>query len=173
MLDQLQQKLRSFQADVGWVAIHSIHLTLKFLGEADPSILPQLTDALATAVHSRQAVALRLRGLGFFPNAKNPRVVWCGMEGDLEPLALLQQQVEQVCTAAGFAPENRTFTPHLTLGRIRSKRNLQPLLDYIKMGTDLTAEFRADHMHMYQSVLKPQGAVYTVLKTVAFGSPES
>jgi 2'-5' RNA ligase len=167
MLEQLQRMLTTFRADVRWVRVQSIHLTLKFLGESDPKMIPQLAEALKNAVQPQQAIALRLHGLGSFPNQRNPRVLWCGIDGEMTQLAQLQHQVEYVCEAFGFASEGRPFAPHLTLGRVTGKRNLQPLLDYIKMGSDLEACFHADCFHLYKSTLRPQGAEYSVLSTIA------
>jgi 2'-5' RNA ligase len=166
MLDRLQQSLRAHKADVRWVAIPSIHLTLKFLGEADPAIIPGLAESLTKATQSQHGFELRLHGLGCFPNPRNPHVIWCGIDGETGSLSQLQQQVETACAAFGFAPENRAFHPHLTLGRVKGKRNLQPLMDYIKIGSDLECGFAADHFNVYESVLRPQGAVYTILKTI-------
>ena len=166
MLDQLQQSMRGYRADVRWVPVPSIHLTLKFLGEVEPEIIPKLTESLETETRPQHGFALRLRGLGCFPNQKSPRVVWCGIDGDTGSLSQLQQQVETACNSLGFPPETRAFHPHLTLGRVNGKRNLQPLVDCIKMGSDLESSFRADHFNIYKSVLKPQGAVYTILKTI-------
>ena len=86
---------------------------------------------------------------------------------DQGPQAALQKEVEAVCETSGFPPENRAFQPHLTLGRVKGKRNLQPLVDCIKLGSALERSFKADHFNIYRSILKPQGAVYTVLQTIA------
>jgi len=169
MLDRLQQDLRAFRADVRWVAVRSIHLTLKFLGEVDPAVIPGLTEALALESRSGHPFEVRLHGLGCFPHQRNPRIVWCGVGGDTDSLARLQQTIETACAFFGFAPEERAFHPHLTLGRVNGKRNLQSLLDCIKIGTDLECGFKADQYCLYQSTLKPQGAEYTVLKTIALG----
>ncbi len=166
MLEQMQQSLRTYGADVRWVAIPSIHLTLKFLGEVDPDTIPKLAESFENAAKSLHSFDLRLHGLGCFPNHRNPRVIWCGIDGDTEGLSLLQQQVETACASFGFPPETRAFHPHLTLGRVNGKRNLQPLIDCIKIGSDLESSFKADHFNIYKSTLKPQGAVYTVLKTI-------
>lgn len=169
MLDRLQQDLRTFRSDVRWAAVPSIHLTLKFLGDANPETLPELTMSIESAVKVHAGFELRLHGLGCFPNQRNPRVIWCGIEGETEHLSALHQSVETACAPFGFAPENRAFHPHLTLGRVKGKRNLQPLLDCIKIGSDLECKFKADRFNIYKSTLTPQGAVYTVLKTIVLG----
>ncbi len=170
MLSQMQQNLRGCRADVRWVAVPSIHLTLKFLGEVDPAIIPGLGESLSAAAGEEREFELRIHGLGCFPNPKNPRVIWCGIDTGTDRLFRLQQKVEDACRAFGFSPENRPFHPHLTLGRVNGKRNLQPLLDYIKMGSDLECSFRANHFNIYRSVLKPQGAEYSVLKSIALNA---
>jgi len=125
-----------------------------------------LAKSIERAAKTQAGFELRLHGLGCFPNQRNPRVLWCGIDGETELLSELYQKVETACASSGFAPENRDFHPHLTLGRVKSKRNLQPLLDCIKIGSDLECKFRADHFNIYKSTLNPQGAVYTVLKTI-------
>jgi RNA 2',3'-cyclic 3'-phosphodiesterase len=167
MLARMQQNLQRYRAEVRWVAIPSIHLTLKFLGEADTAIIPQLAEALESLSNTQRRFELKLQGLGCFPNPRNPRVIWCGVAGEIERLSALQQKVEIACGALGFAPEDREFHPHLTLGRVNGKRNLQPILDYIKIGSDLECSFQANHFNIYRSILKPQGAEYSVLKSIA------
>jgi 2'-5' RNA ligase len=166
MLDRLQKDLKACGADVRWVAIPSIHLTLKFLGEVDPEVILKLSESFENSTQSRHGFDLKLHGLGCFPNYRNPRVIWCGVEGDTQSLSQLQQQVETACALFGFAPEIRPFHPHLTLGRVNGKRNLQLLVDCIKIGSDLECGFKAGYFNIYKSTLKPQGAVYTVLKTI-------
>jgi 2'-5' RNA ligase len=166
LLGELQSKLRPFGAEVKWTSTSAIHLTLKFLGEIDPAVLPRLAKLLREATVSELPFQLRLHGVGGFPSLRNPRVIWCGLEGDLQELASLQKKVEAACLDAGCAPEERPFQPHLTLGRVRGKRNLQPLLDYIKIGSAEEHAFVARELNIYQSVLRPQGAVYTVLEKI-------
>jgi 2'-5' RNA ligase len=93
-------------------------------------------------------------------------VIWCGVDGELPALAGLQERVEQACVESGFPPEDRPFHPHLTLGRVRGKRNLQPLLDYIKIGSARECPFVVGAFQVYESVLKPAGAVYAVRETL-------
>lgn len=166
-LSQIQQHLKKSDAEVRWTAIPSIHLTLKFLGETDPETVSELAHALRAVAHPAQALNLQLSGLGCFPNQKKPRIVWCGIRGDIEQLEILQEMVERTCMDFGFEPEIRPFRPHLTLGRVRGKKNLQMLVDNIMKDSDLESGFCADHLNIYKSVLKPQGAVYTVLQTIA------
>jgi len=165
LLADLQGKMRPLGADVRWVAISSIHLTLKFLGEIEPALVPNLVESLKSAT-GKSPFKLRLHGLGGFPSLRNPRVIWCGIEGDTDRLLALQEKVERVCAELGFQQENRPFHPHLTLGRVQGKRNLQQLLDYIKIAPDFELVFDVDRYHLFKSVLMPRGAIYTVLDTI-------
>lgn len=97
-------------------------------------------------------------------------MIWCGIDGETGSLAELQKTVESVCAAFGFEPEARAFQPHLTLGRVNGKRNLQPLLDCIKMGSNHECSFKTDAFNIYRSTLKPQGAIYDVLETIALST---
>jgi 2'-5' RNA ligase len=166
ILERMQRPLRSLGADVRWTSIASIHLTLKFLGEVEPALVSRLVPALSSI--SAEPFALCIRGLGAFPNLHNPHVIWCGVEGDVQNLSALQSEVEAVCEGFGMAREQRMFHPHLTLGRVHGKRNLQPLMDYIRIGAGLESAFEAKGINIYRSVLTPRGAVYTVLESVNF-----
>jgi 2'-5' RNA ligase len=166
LLGEMQKTLRSFSANVKWTAIPSIHLTLKFLGEIEPASLPRLVELLRAAAASEHPFSLHLHGLGGFPNLHSPRVIWCGLDGELPSLESLQKKVETACVDAGFAPEDRPFHPHLTLGRVRDRTNLQPLLDYIKIGSALEHTFAVREFNIYQSILRPQGALYSVLERI-------
>jgi 2'-5' RNA ligase len=120
----------------------------------------------SSATGTPTGFSLRVHGLGCFPNLHNPRVVWCGVDGEIRQLEQLRFKVEQACSRFGFAPEERGFQPHLTLGRVQGKRNLQPLLDCIKIGSELECSFGVDHYDVYKSTLTPRGAVYSILETI-------
>jgi 2'-5' RNA ligase len=166
ILTRMQQSLRVHKSEVRWTSIPSIHLTLKFLGEADPGVIPELDSLLQLETQNERSFDLKLCGLGCFPNTKSPRVVWCGIEGETDSLSRLQHLVESACGRLGFVPEDRAFQPHLTLGRVKGRKNLQPLMGQIAAGSELSCGFRVDRFHIYKSTLNPQGAEYTVLSTV-------
>ena len=172
MLETMQLQLRSAKPDVTWTAVSSIHITLKFLGEINPAALPGLIEALESATASAASFAVKLQGLGTFPNIHNPRIVWCGVRDHSGNLGRLQQMVEMACTQHGFTPEEKPFHPHLTLGRVRGKRNLQPLLDCIKIGMDLECDSPIDHYNVYKSTLTADGAIHGVLKRIDLGGSQ-
>jgi len=171
-LDEAQEPLRATGADVRWTCAASIHLTLKFLGEIDPEMLPGITGALRESVQAHRPFTLCLRGLGAFPDLRSPRIVWCGIEGETHKLETLQKDVENVCGRFGFPPEERAFHPHLTLGRVRGKRNLHRLVECIKITSVRETSFEVNGINVYKSTLKPDGAVYDVLERLPLGRLE-
>ena len=98
-----------------------VHLTLKFLGNVDSSRVPALTDALDAVGEGAVPFALHLRDVGVFPDRRSPRVLWAGVSGDTEALAALARRVDDACANVGFPREQRPFSPHLTLARLRDR----------------------------------------------------
>ncbi len=169
MLDKLQGTLRAAGADISWTDASSIHLTLKFLGEVDPGVIPRLADALRTAALTERTFTLLLQGLGGFPNLRNPRILWCGIQGDTARLASLQKKVEAVCADRDVPQEARHFRAHLTLGRVRSRTNLHRLLALIEAAAPFESTLPVEHFNIYKSVLNPHGAVHTIVERIELG----
>src|SRR5690242_19950978 len=110
--------------EIGWTRPEGVHLTLKFLGETDQ--VNQVIEAVG-ALGPFEKFSVEVKGFGFFPDARRPRVLWTGLEAP-DGLKELAGRVERAVEKLGFAPERRGFTPHLTLARFRSPR-AQPVLE--------------------------------------------
>jgi 2'-5' RNA ligase len=164
---KVQDELKRSGADAGWTRPEGIHLTLKFLGEVPETKIEEIKNALVQAAEATSRFRLKIAGAGAFPNPKNPRVVWLGVSGDSDRLSALQGSVEKSMTAIGFDREERAFSPHLTLARIkylRPRYSWQKAIDSIK---DIRlAEFDVDHVSLMRSDIKPSGAVYTEIGSV-------
>jgi 2'-5' RNA ligase len=155
-----------------WTRIEGLHLTLKFIGEPTDDRLAQIRAALA-AIHRGSAIDLTFRGTGFFPNEKQPRVFWAGIESGPE-LQSLVESVERQLVPLGFPREARAFQPHLTLARFSSAEGLDQLRE--QLAAAAPAEFgasRAREFHLYQSVLRPDGAVHTRVASFDFAGDGS
>lgn len=152
--------------DVKWVAIASLHLTLKFLGAAPPAQVDLIRLALGSALVGARAPRVHLAAPGIFPGPQRPRVLWVGLGGEVEALALLQRQVERALAPLGYPPEGR-FTPHLTLGRVReqaspaARRAVGQAM--AALAAPRHASFALDVVHVMRSELRPSGARYTSL----------
>lgn len=163
------------EGTVRWVSTDSIHLTLHFLGDILPERIEPVRSALAAVARNaapRSGAArpeFRVGGLSAFPNLSRPRVVWVGVEDAEGRIALLHQAVNEALASVGFAAENRGFSPHLTLGRVRRQadaadvRALGKIIAETEIGTLGSVPVR--EIIFFQSVLKPSGAIYTPLHT--------
>jgi len=118
-LARLQDRLKeNGQPRIKWVDPQGIHLTLKFLGNIDLSMVERITAAMTDAASATPVFTLDLRQPGAFPGLSRVQVVWVGLEGDLTTLDRLYCQLEEKTAASGFPPEKRDFKPHLTLARV-------------------------------------------------------
>ncbi len=162
-VEGLKEHLMASGGDVKWVKIQGLHLTLKFLGQIPSEKVPAITGALDPIAVRERLFKVTLKGVGAFPSLRNPRVVWVGLEGD-NRLARLQSYVEDAITRLGFESETRPFKPHLTLGRVRSPRRRQALIDALESKAAWeSGTCELSEISLMKSELKPGGVVYTPL----------
>ena len=165
-LKQTQDRLRPLIAGVRWVPAANVHLTLKFLGDVDPAMVPEIVSGMEAAARSVPSFALSAKAVGVFPNRRKARVIWVGLAGERKPLDTLHHSLESGLAGLGFKPEHRAFRAHLTIGRIRRRPNPETLARSLEPFASAVSEpFEVDQMRLYQSVLKPTGAEYTLLHT--------
>lgn len=148
---------------VRWVPPENLHLTLKFLGDTPKDKIPELQETLQKAVSQQRKFALKAVGVGCFPNAKRPRVVWVGLEGGVVELKTLAEQIENTIAPLGFPTEKRPFSPHLTIGRVKELQDHQlgQILAAFKAGE--IAAWANEKVSLMQSILQSSGAEHTVL----------
>jgi len=167
-LDRLSSTLRQRlkNTPVRWVPAANIHLTLKFLGNVSLANLDVLQNVLQIEAAHHAPFELHVAGLGAFPSPRRPRVIWVGVQAPAE-LSQLQRGLEEGVTRAGYAPEERGFTPHLTLGRVSRDANPAELQ---RIGQALTetkvgelGAMQVQTVRLFRSDLLPSGAVYTCL----------
>jgi 2'-5' RNA ligase len=169
-LAAVQDRLRRAQADVSWVRPENIHVTLKFLGEAEEKRLPSILLALGEVSRVGTPFPMAVAGVGSF-GGRVPRVIWVGLRDGAQPLMDLARQVEGALARLGFPKEKREFTAHLTLGRVRSPRNAETLLAALQeCRTEEFGAVAAVAFELIQSELRPSGSVYTVLQQFVFGT---
>ena len=167
----MRQLAMRVPAGVRWVDPSGMHLTLRFLGNTNTAQVPGLIAGLRRELAGSATPKLALSGLGTFPPQGNPRVIWAGVSGQLDHLTNLQRGAESAVTSLGWPAEQRPFRPHLTLGRIRnraSEAQRRAVLDTIA-GIEVPgcSIWRPDHVRLYQSVLTPQGPIYSGLGDIA------
>ena len=163
VIGRLEDLLRHLKptAPVNWSPPANLHITIKFIGEFPEGRVEELKSALA-AVAPTQPIPVHVRGVGFFPNARSPRVFWCGIEASSLPD--LAAALDEACGRLGIERETRAFSPHLTLARIKERLNLDALHQAIaKLDSTDFGAFKARSFFLYRSQLRPTGSVYTKL----------
>ena len=162
--------LKSRITEIRWLRKENLHLTLKFLGNIAESQVEPITAALRHPLGLFSPCTISAKGLGVFPDFRRPKILWVGLTGD--QLVQLAAEIESALMPIGFTPENRAFTPHLTIGRWREgsrpTKNLRQEIDSLN-----DFEFGACAVRqivLFQSVLKPEGASYSELRTIQLGA---
>lgn len=159
---------------VRWTRPEQIHLTLKFLGEIPAQAARELAVALRRGCESLAPFTLRFEGLGCFPNAKKPRVIWAGLSGELDALQELFRRVDYECVTLSGRTEDRPFVPHLTIGRVKDThaRELQRIGAALQSARiELSGEWTVRDFALMRSELTPQGAIHTELARVELKRP--
>jgi 2'-5' RNA ligase len=159
-------KQRLPDAPVRWVQVNNIHLTLKFMGDVSTANLEALTEIIQAEALRHPSFELSVGELGAFPTTHRPRVLWVGVQAPAE-LTNLQQGIEQELARLGYKPEDRPFSPHLTLGRISRNAVTQ---DFARIETALSTTkvgyigaMLVKAVHLFRSDLQPSGPIYTAL----------
>jgi len=160
-LGQIQRELKSLTDSVKWVAPESIHITLKFIGEIPEKRIDDINVALRG--FSWKTFTIKVRGVGFFPGTRSPRVFWAGMEAPT--MRGLSEKLETRMERLGFDKEKRAFRPHITLARARDNRiDSSLVLGATEYEDHIFGSFTVDRMYLFKSTLTPTGAMYEKVK---------
>lgn len=147
---------------VKWVTPERMHLTLRFLGDTPVDALDDVADGLDRVAADSAPFTLHLDQLGCFPNERRPRVIWVGVRGATEEAVALKEAIDRMLVPLGWEPENRSFHPHLTLGRVKSQHRRVEL----PWGSPVVSRpIPVDAVHLIESRLRPDGPLYTVRHT--------
>ncbi len=163
-LVRILNNLAASRADVKVVKPGLLHVTLKFLGQTEESIVEEIQGRIEGACSGIAPFMVRLKGMGAFPSLSNIRVVWVGIE-NAEPLQNVARLLETSMTELGFKEEKRGFKPHLTVARMRSSRNMGSVQDILKANAASEfGEYLIDRINLKKSVLSPQGPTYSTVR---------
>lgn len=163
--DTLQQAIVALKGriDARWVRPEAMHLTLKFLGDIEEDLVPELAAGLDRLCAGTPPLHFTLAGLGAFPGTRRARVIWAGLEGDTAEVITLAAEVDRLCVRFGLPAEARPFRPHITLGRLKT-----PTMVELVTALPRTA-FGIDEGRFYRSELLREGARHTVLHAGRLG----
>ena len=169
----LKQSLGQAERAIRWVRPEGVHMTLQFLGDVPRAQLPEIERALREACAGARPTQVHTAGVGAFPNPGRPRVLWIGLEGDLQPLFDVERAIGRALTPLGYKPD-KPFNPHMTLGRVRDHIHpdeaaaIANTLAAAAKRPPASVSFTARSVSLMQSTLQPGGSVYSRLAEVEF-----
>lgn len=149
------------------VETHNMHITLRFLGDTPLSLLDELENIIRSAMPRR--VVIRLRGVGAFPSVERPRVIWVGAEPGpgVEELQRLYREIERGVRRLGWRPEREEFVPHVTLARLKGRRNIDRVVKLLHEMSDVeVGELVVETIRIKQSILTRSGPIYRTLREI-------
>jgi len=169
---EVQRKLRVPGADVRWVKPGNAHITLQFLGDTPVEKIEPIESALSRVATSHRPFDITITGLGVFPSLKRPRVIWIGIVEGANPLISLQASVVEEMTNLGYESEKRAYSPHITLGRVKSAKNVDKLISSLEAAREFRAgNFRATEIHLIRSILSSEGPSYSTIFSAPLLAP--
>lgn len=168
--EKLIDSIYSFKNDlkgekIKWVETQNIHITLKFLGETDESIVSEIKNVIENAVSGIEKFEFKIDGAGIFASKKSPRVIWFGISKH-PVLKKLYEAIDSGLENLGFERDKRNFSPHLTIGRIKYIKEIEILEDLIDEFRDETFQkVDVKEVILYESILRREGPIYKSIKT--------
>jgi 2'-5' RNA ligase len=168
---ELSGRLKESGADVKWVPEENLHITIKFIGAVEPVRLSALAAAVGKAAEGVAPFSVSIGGAGAFPKIIRPSVVWVGVTSGAEELAALAGRVESFAEEAGFPREERKFSPHITVGRVKTPAGMQKLSASLEQFKFVEAgSFTIGTVSVMKSQLTPPGPVYSVMAEYELGA---
>lgn len=164
-VEGVQRRLRGF-AGVKWVEPENFHVTLRFLGNSPPELVQRLAQTLLRTLSDQKAFSLTLAGVGAFPSARRPQAIWVGVSEGKSRLEELARITEESAVASGFAPEERPFRAHLTIGRVKASpapSGLSAAIMAEAEGAEI-ATITVENVVLMQSELRRSGPIYTPIE---------
>lgn len=162
----VRDRLQGSGADARWEPDDKLHCTIRFLGDTDPRDVDRIISSVQQIAGETPCFTVRYRTVGCFPSIRDPHVVWIGIDPADDSLRTLQRRVEETVVSIGFTREDRPFHPHLTLGRVKSRKNIRNLLTVLETVTFESEPVILGELEIIKSELKPAGSVYTILKSI-------
>jgi RNA 2',3'-cyclic 3'-phosphodiesterase len=169
----LIKELAKTGAAVKWVAPEGMHVTLLFLGEVDDRELHAVCKAVKSVAEGEPPFPLRVSGVGAFPTPRRPKILWAGITEGAEPLQRLNTALEERMLDLGcYRKEERGYTPHLTLGRVKGDSDSFALAPEIpKRSAWEGGRFAVNEVLVFSSEMERDGPVYTVIGRAALSGP--
>lgn len=166
-IEKLVNKLKRMLTPIRWVEQKNLHVTLKFIGWVKDEKVPPLIECIKGCAGKFGSFDLSFSGLGVFPSVKRPRVIWIGTGTGADKVKKLGECMESEMAKEGIREEEREFSPHLTIGRIKEKIDVGALNDFIEKNKNIEfGKFTVDHVSMMKSTLRRSGPIYEEIEQI-------
>jgi len=164
---EFEKEIKKTDADVKLVEPQNIHITVKFLGDVDENLIDEIEQIMKDSVKEIKPFTIQLKGTGVFPNQNYIRVIWIGIK-EAQVIETISNSIDEKLSKLGFKKEKRGFSPHLTIGRVKTAKNKQRLLEIIENYVDV--EFSRQEINsikLKKSDLASKGPIYTTIREAA------
>lgn len=167
IVERVSREVRTSPLEASWVKPENIHLTVVFLGNIETQEMEAMAETVKGVCMGYRPFRVSLKPMGCFPNSRNPRVLWLGLDADPERMTRFRDALQRGLKSYGIREEERPFRPHLTLGRFRKPLRMEAQLNRLMSAyRDLTSPVCSLHeLVLFKSDLKPGGSVYTKMQS--------
>ena len=166
---KIQDELKDHHLEASWVKTANIHLTLRFLGEISNELVGKVSESLSQITPRYPVFEFEMSQVGAFPTTQSPRVVWVGCQDENNILTRIYQDIETNLTNLGIVPDDHKFSAHLTIGRIKSRKNTEQLKGFFDKNKDIRfGTQKVNVLTLFQSTLTPAGPIYNPLGKFPF-----
>jgi 2'-5' RNA ligase len=165
---ELVKEIKQTRADIKLVEPKNIHVTLKFLGEVEVDLIDQIEHIIKDSIKNIQPFIIKLHGIGVFPSRNYIKVIWIGIK-QVQIIESIANDIDEQLFKIGFKKEKRGFSPHLTIGRVKTAKNKESLINVIEKYSEI--EFSKQEVHsikLIKSDLTQKGPIYTTICDVTF-----
>jgi len=163
---ELENEIKKIDAPVKLVEPKNVHLTLKFLGDTDERLIDEIEKIIKESIKGIKPFKIKLEGTGVFPNQNYIKIIWIGIKNG-EQITPIAEKIDGEISKLGFKKEKRKFSPHLTIGRVKTAKNKDKLIQIIEEYNEiLFSEFEVKSIKLIKSELTPKEPIYTTLKEI-------
>ncbi len=156
--------------DINWVRRENLHLTLKFLGNVQPNDLRNIFNDITALENFASPFSIDITGINLLPDIKHPRIVCAGCNFGRNELVRLHSRIDEICHNLGYPVEQKPYSPHVTLGRIKKPSFAKGFEEYLSDLSNVDFGITdVDEVVVYMSELGNKGALYSPMYRVRLG----
>ncbi len=165
--------LKKSDLGIRWVAPENLHVTVKFIGDIDPIILPSLIESLENVASHFCPFTIQIENIGAFPATKKPRILYTGLGDREETLPRMVEEIEEELEKYGINRESKQYVGHITVGRTKSQKNIHKLIEFLHSDSDqFFGKECVKHISLIESELTPKGPIYRTLNRFTLHNDE-